>query len=170
MRILTCPIFIYMKNLTKIVILFTLLIGLNKAFSQEILLNEITVLNQNNPEYKLTAAIPANYSAIITQIGNQNWNQNTIIANQSNIQVYQNGQFNATDIYRMENEVNEFIIQNGDNNSIHEMVIGSYNSTTNHLIQNGDNNRITSFGSNSIAEDLKIKINGNNTSVIIINR
>lgn len=170
MRILTCPIFIYMKNLTKIVILFSLLIGLNKAFSQEILLNEITVLNQNNPEYKLTAAIPANYSATITQIGNQNWNQNTIIANQSNIQVYQNGQFNATDIYRMENEVNEFIIQNGDNNSIHEMVIGSYNSTTNHLIQNGDNNRITSFGSNSISQDLKIHINGNNTSVIIINR
>ena len=70
----------------------------------------------------------------------------------------------------MENEVNEFIFQNGDNNSIHEMAIGSYNSTNNHLIQNGDNNRITSFGSNSISEDLKIHINVNNTSIIIINR
>ena len=50
------------------------------------------------------------------------------------------------------------------------MAIGSYNSTNNYLIQNGDNNRITSFGSNSISEDLKIKINGNNTSVLIINR
>lgn len=170
MSILTCPIFIYMKNLIKIFLLFNLLIGSNEAFSQEILLREVAILNQVNTEYKLTAAVSEKNSVIVTQIGNQNWNQNTIIANQSSIQVYQNGQFNTTDIYRMENEVNEFIFQNGDNNTINEMAIGSYNSTTNHFIQNGDNNRITSFGSNSIAEDLKIKINGNNTSVIIINR
>lgn len=170
MSILACPIFIYMKNLTKIVALFILLIGLNDAYSQENLLKEVAVLNQVNTAYKLTATVPEKNSVIVTQIGNQNWNQNTITANQSTIQIYQNGQFNATDIYRIENEVNEFIIQNGDYNSINEMAIGSYNSTTNHLIQNGDNNRITSFGSNSISEDLTIKINGNNTSLLIINR
>ena len=170
MSILTCPIFIYMKNLTKIFFLFVVLIGSNGAFSQEILLKEVEVLNKINTAYKLTATVSEKNSVIVTQIGSQNWNQNTITANPSTIQIYQNGQFNATDIYRMENEVNEFIIQNGDYNSINEMAIGSYNSTNNYLIQNGDNNRITSFGSNSISEDLKIKINGNNTSVLIINR
>ena len=159
-----------MKNLIKIVLLFILLISSNTAFSQEILLKETAVLIQNNADYKLTSTVSNQNTALITQIGNQNWNQNTIIANQSNLQVYQNGHYNTTAIYRMENEVNEFIFQNGNNNSINEMVLGSYNSTNNHLIQNGNNNRITSFGSNSISEDLKIQINGNNTSIIIINR
>ena len=86
------------------------------------------------------------------------------------IQVYQNGHFNSTDIYRVEAEVNEFILQNGNGNTIHEMSIGNYNIIENQYIQNGDNNRITSFGSNTISENLKIQINGNNASVIVINR
>ena len=96
--------------------------------------------------------------------------QNTIIANQSIIQVYQNGHFNLTDIYRVENEVNEYIIQNGNGNSINEMSIGNYNTIDNQYIQNGNNNRITSFGSNSISENLKIQINGNNAAIIVISR
>lgn len=161
--------FYFMKNLIKILFLFFLLIGFS-ASSQENLVNDSAILTQNIKDYKLTTTVSQNYSALISQIGNQNWNQNTIIANQSNIQIYQNGEFNTTDIYRIQNEVNELIYQNGTNNSINEMVIGSYNSTNNQFIQNGDNNRITTFGSNSISEDLKIHINGNNTSIIIINR
>lgn len=160
-----------MKNLKKIVIIFILLIGSPKVNSQENTLTEIAIINQNI-DYKLTATISQNQTnnAIITQIGNQNHNQNTIIANQSIIQVYQNGHFNLTDIYRVENEVNEYIIQNGSGNSINEMSIGNYNTIDNQYIQNGNNNRITSFGSNSISENLKIQINGNNAAIIVISR
>ena len=160
-----------MKNLKKIVIIFILLIGSPKVISQENTLTEIAIINQN-VDYKLTATISQNQTnnAIITQIGNQNHNQNTIIANQSIIQVYQNGHFNLTDIYRVENEVNEYIIQNGSGNSINEMSIGNYNTIDNQYIQNGNNNRITSFGSNSISENLKIQINGNNTAIIVISQ
>ncbi len=160
-----------MKNLKKIVIIFILLIGSPKVISQENTLTEIAIINQN-VDYKLTATISQNQTnnAIITQIGNQNHNQNTIIANQSIIQVYQNGHFNLTDIYRVENEVNEYIIQNGSGNSINEMSIGNYNTIDNQYIQNGNNNRITSFGSNSISENLKIQINGNNAAIIVISR
>jgi len=160
-----------MKNLKKIVIIFILLIGSPKVISQENTLTEIAIINQN-VDYKLTATISQNQTnnAIITQIGNQNHNQNTIIANQSIIQVYQNGHFNLTDIYRVENEVNEYIIQNGNGNSINEMSIGNYNTIDNQYIQNGNNNRITSFGSNSISENLKIQINGNNAAIIVISR
>ncbi|WP_264549872.1 hypothetical protein [Flavobacterium sp. N2820] len=160
-----------MKNLKKIVVIFILLIGSPKVISQENTLTEIAIINQN-VDYKLTATISQNQTnnAIITQIGNQNHNQNTIIANQSIIQVYQNGHFNLTDIYRVENEVNEYIIQNGNGNSINEMSIGNYNTIDNQYIQNGNNNRITSFGSNSISENLKIQINGNNAAIIVISR
>jgi hypothetical protein len=160
-----------MKNLKKIVIIFILLIGSPKVISQENTLTKIAIINQNI-DYKLTATISQNQTntAIITQIGNQNHNQNTIIANQSIIQVYQNGHFNLTDIYRVENEVNEYIIQNGSGNSINEMSIGNYNTIDNQYIQNGNNNRITSFGSNSISENLKIQINGNNAAIIVISR
>lgn len=160
-----------MKNLKKIVIIFILLIGSPKVNSQENTLTEIAIINQKI-DYKLTATISQNQTnnAIITQIGNQNHNQNTIIANQSIIQVYQNGHFNLTDIYRVENEVNEYIIQNGNGNSINEMSIGNYNIIDNQYIQNGNNNRITSFGSNSISENLKIQINGNNAAIIVISR
>ena len=160
-----------MKNLKKIVVIFILLIGSPKVNSQENTLTEIAIINQNI-DYKLTATISQNQTnnAIITQIGNQNHNQNTIIANQSIIQVYQNGHFNLTDIYRVENEVNEYIIQNGSGNSINEMSIGNYNTIDNQYIQNGNNNRITSFGSNSISENLKIQINGNNAAIIVISR
>ena len=160
-----------MKNLKKIVIIFILLIGSPKVISQENTLTEIAIINQN-VDYKLTATISQNQTnnAIITQIGNQNHNQNTVIANQSIIQVYQNGHFNLTDIYRVENEVNEYIIQNGNGNSINEMSIGNYNTIDNQYIQNGNNNRITSFGSNSISENLKIQINGNNAAIIVISR
>mgnify|MGYP003453681938 CR=1 FL=1 len=160
-----------MKNLKKIIPIIFLLIGFT-VVSQENSQTEIAIINQNLIDYKLTASISQSQtnSAIITQIGNQNHNQNTVIANQSFIQVYQNGHFNSTDIYRVEAEVNEFILQNGNGNTIHEMSIGNYNTIDNQYIQNGDNNRITSFGSNTISENLKIQINGNNTSVIVINR
>ena len=160
-----------MKNLKKIIPIIFLLIGFT-VVSQENSQTEIAIINQNLIDYKLTASISQSQtnSAIITQIGNQNHNQNTVIANQSFIQVYQNGHFNSTDIYRVEAEVNEFILQNGNGNTIHEMSIGNYNTIDNKYIQNGDNNRITSFGSNTISENLKIQINGNNASVIVINR
>lgn len=160
-----------MKNLKKIIAIIFLLICF-AAVSQENTQTEIAIINQNLIDYKLTSIIPQTHTniTIITQIGSQNFNQNTIIANQSLIQLYQNGHFNSTDIYRVEAEVNEFIIQNGNGNTIHEMSIGNYNTIDNHYIQNGDNNRITSFGSNTISENLKIQINGNNASVIVINR
>ena len=50
------------------------------------------------------------------------------------------------------------------------MSIGNYNTIDNQYIQNGNNNRITSFGSNSISENLKIQINGNNAAIIVISR
>jgi major curlin subunit len=160
-----------MKSLKKIIAISFLLIGFT-VISQENTQTEIAIINQNLIDYKLTTSISQSQtnSAIITQIGNQNHNQNTIIANQSIIQVVQNGHFNSTDIYRVEAEVNKFIIQNGNRNTIHEMSIGNYNTIDNQYIQNGDNNRITSFGSNTISENLKIQINGNNASVIVINR
>jgi len=160
-----------MKNLKKIIAILFLLIRFT-AISQENLQPEKIIINQNFTDYKLTTIIPQSQanSAVITQIGNQNNNQNTIIANQSFIQVYQNGHFNSTNIYRVEAEVNEFIFQNGNGNTIHEMSIGNYNTIENQYIQNGNNNRITSFGSNTISESLKIQINGNNASVIVISR
>ena len=160
-----------MKSLKKIIAISFLLIGFT-VISQENTQTEIAIINQNLIDYKLTTSISQSQtnSAIITQIGNQNHNQNTIIANQSIIQVVQNGHFNSTDIYRVEAEVNEFIVQNGNRNTIHEMSIGNYNTIDNQYTQNGDNNRITSFGSNTISESLKIQINGNNASVIVISR
>lgn len=164
--------FYFMKTLQKISLFLLLLISLNIAFSQENSQLELEIINQKINVYKLTPTLlqSQNNSAIITQVGNQNINQNTILANHSIIQVYQNGDFNTTHIYRVEANVNEFIIQDGNQNSIHELSIGNYNTIENQYIQNGNNNRITSFGSNSISENLKIQINGNNASVIIINR
>lgn len=171
MSITYLSLFHYMKNLKKIIVILFLLIPFT-AISQENLQAEKIMINQNLINYKLTETISQSQTnnAIITQIGNQNNNQNTILASQSFTQVYQNGHFNSTNIYRVEAEVNEFIFQNGNGNTINEMSIGNYNIIENQYIQNGDNNRITSFGSNTISESLKIQINGNNASIIIISR
>lgn len=171
MSITYLSLFHYMKNLKKIIVILFLLIRFT-AISQENLQPEKIMINQNLIDYKLTTIIPQSQtnSVVITQIGNQNYNQNTIVTNQSFIQIYQNGHFNSTNIYRVEAEVNEFIFQNGNGNTIHEMSMENYNIIENQYIQNGDNNRITSFGSNKISESLKIQINGNNASVIIISR
>lgn len=147
-----------------------LILCINKSISQEILKSEIAILNDNN--YKLTTSTSQiqNNATLITQIGNQNQSQNTIIANQSIVQVFQNGHLNTTEIYRVENEVYEYIYQNGNKNTIHEMSMNNFNFIENQYIQNGDGNRITSIGSNSISDNIKIQINGNNASIIIINR
>ena len=78
--------FYHMKNLKKIIAILFLLIGVT-AISQENTQTEIAIINQNNIDYKLSTITPQNQtnSAIITQIGNQNYNHNTIIAIHSSI-------------------------------------------------------------------------------------
>lgn len=163
-----------MKNIKQIVTILFIVINIFKVASQESNDVKKVILTENDNKYILTRSATVtnnlNSAVIINQVGNYNSNQIDFITNQSIINVSQNGNLNNVTIFRDENFVNEFIFQNGNENSINEMSLGNYNTINTELIQNGENNRITSFGSNSISQSMRIQINGNNSSIVIISR
>lgn len=110
-----------------------------------------------------------NQVATIQQIGNYNTNVLTIKASTSNFSVIQNGDFNAVDVTKYANSLTEYIIQNGNNNFISEYAIYS-NNVDSQVTQTGNNNNYLSYGSNSISDNLKINIKGNDKTVIVLSR
>lgn len=127
---------------------------------------ELGIIQQSN--ITESEAVVSNIT-YIQQIGNQNYSNVNLQSNYSNFRVYQNGDNNEVDITKSGYTINELVVQNGDNNSIYERSYYS-NVVNSQVIQTGNNNEYLSMGSNSISDNLKINIRGNNKTVIVLNR
>jgi len=111
-----------------------------------------------------------NNTVTIQQIGYQNYTNIAVKAQQSNIDVKQLGNQNNLELYKNAREINQSLIQRGNNNSINDFSANPYSAGNNQVLQYGNNLNYTSYGSNSISEDMKIIQRGNSGSILILNR
>jgi hypothetical protein len=114
-----------------------------------------------------TKAAPSDNNVFINQIGSGN---NAVIdtkSNSSNLGITQNGSDN--DIYYQVSAatIEGTILQNGDNNSIFHSNPFDLERQQAQILQNGNNQNIEWFGGNSVSERMKIKMQGENQSIII---
>lgn len=156
----------------KILIIFTVVLFTSFSFAQQediaywkqkeigIISSSLNLTQNNNIIQHVTT---------IQQIGNYNTNKVTINANTSNFLAIQYGDFNSIDVTKYANSLTENIIQNGNNNYVSEHSLYS-NNVDSQIVQNGNNNNYLSYGSNSISDNLKINVRGNDKTIIVLSR
>lgn len=109
-------------------------------------------------------------SVYVQQIGNNNNALTKIKATVSDVDLNQNGNSNSIYLNKSASEINQFVLQEGNNNSVIDFNY-KYNNTVNSTYsQAGNNLNIVNIGSNSISKDLTIKQTGNSGSVLILNK
>lgn len=105
----------------------------------------------------------------ITQIGDQNRLNTQIQASESNVSYHQLGSYNTIDVVATAKEISQNINQQGDYNHFE-----SYSNNPNaqqslELMQYGNQQNVSIFGENSLSRDMKIKIEGNDKTLVIRN-
>jgi minor curlin subunit len=106
----------------------------------------------------------------IRQIGNYNYVQAALTANDIELDITQKGDKNQIYLNRQAKEINHTIWQEGNNNRINDFASFSNYASNNVVIQKGNNQSFTSFGTNSFSRDMQIRQTGNGTAIIIINK
>ncbi len=106
-------------------------------------------------------------SIFIQQVGANNVVLSNIIAESSDIKIFQNGDQNIVEIEESAREIEKVITQNGNNNSVIDFSFNSEISTNLQLIQEGDNLIFERFGSNELSKNLKFKMSGDAKTIIV---
>lgn len=166
-----------MKTLQKLAVVILIFIGVfanaqtyNSSSEVEGFQNktsEMEFLSSQNPSTLVSKPAPINNNVFINQIGSSN---NAIVdakSNSSDLSITQNGSDN--DIYYQVSAktIQATILQNGDNNSIFHSNPFNIDSHKSEVLQIGDNQNVEWFGGNSVSERMKVKMQGENQSVII---
>ncbi len=84
-------------------------------------------------------------------------------------EIYQNGDYNISNIQSNNTEQSNKVIQNGDYNTYEMSTYYNSNPSDVSVIQNGDFNSLQIFGQNSLSESIKIIQNTNNQTLVIKN-
>lgn len=104
---------------------------------------------------------------------NQIGDYNSLFSNTNTMQdqsVYnQFGDYNFVDVSVRSNVVNQNVDQMGNGNSFENYSYNSFNRHEAEVVQKGNNIDVQVFGSNSISEGMKIRVTGNDKSVIVRN-
>lgn len=109
-------------------------------------------------------------SIFLNQIGERNLSDVLIIADKSEVSIYQNGNDNEVNLKVKAGEVTENIIQIGDNNYFVDIsLLKSSTPREIDIYQKGKDQSIIMTGSNSLSDKMKIKQKGNNSMLIINN-
>ncbi|MDH7444630.1 hypothetical protein [Aquimarina sp. 2201CG14-23] len=108
-----------------------------------------------------------NNAVFIQQIGTGNQVFSTITAQTSDIRLNQNGEQNLIDINETSREIEKFITQNGNNNTVTDFSFNPDVSTSLEILQEGDNLSFERFGSNELTKNLKFKMTGNARTIIV---
>ncbi|WP_438711446.1 hypothetical protein ACSTS3_01365 [Aquimarina muelleri] len=106
-------------------------------------------------------------TVFIQQIGSGNNVISNIIAESSDIKIYQNGNQNDIEINESAREIEKNIIQSGTNNSVIDFSFNPNISTKLELIQDGNNLIFERFGSNELSKTLKFKMTGEARTIIV---
>ena len=106
----------------------------------------------------------------IQQIGAYNVINATVISENSNLFMTQNGNNNSIDLIKDTPELTQSISQIGNGNTINDLTYYTNYKVNMEMNQNGNNQSIQNIGTNSLSKDMKIYQSGNGASVIIINQ
>lgn len=171
-----------MKANKQVMLLLVLLISVVYSYAQEdetddLALtfngkqNSLNLLSSmtNNP---LQETVPFNSSnsVFIQQIGQGNEIASAIKSNNSNVVLNQFGNENYIYLDKNAAQINQLVMQNGNNNSVVDFNLFSNNTINSNFSQLGNNLNIISIGANSISKELTINQTGNSGSVIILNK
>ncbi|MCL9808369.1 hypothetical protein [Flavobacterium luminosum] len=106
----------------------------------------------------------------IKQIGNFNTVDANIQSLNLNAQLNQLGDNNRIDVLRNDRQTMQFIYQQGNNNEVRDYSLHSYQNTNLNFVQLGNNLKLSTYGTNSIVENLSIFQKGNAREIIILNK
>ena len=165
-----------MKTAAKILSVLLSVFAVCFCFTQETT-PESSSLNQYNlhPQsyYIISQQLQNNTQVLqnivyVEQIGNNNTINSYQKSNISNIQLRQYGLDNTIINYADAPEISQYFLQFGNQNSI---INNLYSPTliNNSVIQLGNNLNLVNYGNNSISNNLKIYMTGNDNSLIIKN-
>lgn len=159
-----------MKAIIIILFLFTEMI-----FSQSIdgNINDFVIaLNEsNNKNQQNTNQYIISHNIVkISQIGNFNQANLTIISNNAYVTAQQTGNNNYMNVYKKADEINQSYIQSGNNNYISDVSLYSRGVESMKVNQDGNNLTVFSTGSNSISKDMIINQSGNSGTIYVFNR
>lgn len=121
--------------------------------------------NQNTNQYIISHNIVK-----ITQIGNYNQANLTIISNNANVTAQQTGNNNYMNVYKKADAINQSYTQSGSNNYISDISLYSRGVEAMKVNQEGNNLTVLSSGSNSISRDMIINQTGNSGTIYVLNR
>lgn len=144
-------------------ILFSQSIDGNRS---DYVLNEMNNRNQN----QINQYIKSRNIVTVSQIGNYNQANLTIISNNANVTAQQTGNTNYMNVYKKADEINQSYTQTGNNNYISDYSLYTRGVASMSINQNGSNLTVFNSGSNSISKDLIINQSGNSGTIFIFNR
>lgn len=131
--------------------------------------SSLSFISSQNQQAARSSQVTTGSSVFINQIGQNNDAQISVKATNSFINLLQNGLSNTTLIDVTAFEVNQNITQNGDDNRLYNFSNNPSALQNMEVLQNGNNQDITVFGSNSLSENIKITMQGNDRSLIVRN-
>ncbi|TDQ29155.1 hypothetical protein [Zeaxanthinibacter enoshimensis] len=109
-------------------------------------------------------------SVEIIQVGAGNESYTMINAQNSQVELIQNGMYNRINLDLTAGTINYNVLQNGDNNFLLEYARKNDNATIRRsVVQNGEKNNLIIHGRNSLSDQMSIQMNGGVTGLIIRN-
>lgn len=106
-------------------------------------------------------------SVFIQQIGVNNSVFSNVIAESSDIKIFQSGKDNSVEINESAKVVEKIITQNGNNNAIRDFSFDPNISTNLELIQDGNNLIFERLGSNELSKSLRFRMSGEAQTIIV---
>jgi len=105
----------------------------------------------------------------VFQIGDQNTLNTQIQAAGSELSYNQLGSYNSIDVIATAKEINHKINQQGDYNHFESYSHNPNAQQSLELIQYGNQQNVSIFGENSLSREMKIKVEGNDKTLVIRN-
>ena len=106
-------------------------------------------------------------STTIQQIGDYNFLSTYSKFENGIVEYYQIGNFNIIESQSSISNLSETIVQEGNNNSAYNYTFGNVKSDELELMQSGNNLIFERFGTNSLTDNIKVKMQGNAKTIII---
>ena len=160
---------------TSIIVLISLLftffpsLSFGQSYKQILDAEMVTTQNLLNEKVEHKQQLEKTNEIFIQQIGDQNTVTSKVTSTSSKVNLNQIGNLNNIDFNITAKSYLGKIDQKGNNNTIFDKVYAPGSNISLNLSQNGSNQLFERHGSNSIGNKLKIKIKGNDKSIIVRN-
>ncbi|MCF8714954.1 hypothetical protein JM658_08955 [Joostella atrarenae] len=105
----------------------------------------------------------------ISQIGQANAANVNVVSEDMNYSLYQTGVNNKVNQFKSVDKLTEVVTQTGNNNFLQEVGTNTSNISEVNTVQQGNNLLVEKYGTNSIGDNMTIKMTGSDRSVIVKN-